>query len=45
MDLCDPWADYLKKFFTDIKIIQTTLRYNTKHSKAINPMVLCDPWD
>ena len=46
MGICAPWADYKnKQFFTNIKIKQTTLRYNTEYLKEINPMALCVPWD
>ena len=46
MGLSASWADYKnKQFFTNMKIKQTTLRYNTKHLQAINPMVLCAPWE
>ena len=45
MLLCDPWVDYKKKqLFSDIKIKQTTLRYNTKNIQVINPMYLGAHW-
>ena len=44
MVLCDPWDDYRNKYFLrNMKIKQTTLRYNTEPLQGINPMGLCDP--
>ena len=41
MLLCAPWTSYKnKQLFTNMKIKQTNLRYNTKHIQGINPMDL-----
>ena len=45
MILFAPLGDYKdKQLFTNMKIEQTTIRYDRKKLQAINPMFICAPW-